>query len=108
MFINWLRIGVATLLLFALGKNPYSYYVLLRIIVFGLSIYCVYLLYNSKTKNWMFIYIILAFVFNPIIPVYLDRDIWAIIDVASAIIIIVSIFYFPSESQIIKNLFKKV
>lgn len=79
---------------------PYGYYTLLRIVVTGIAIYYAYYLYEIvKERNfWFWSLVVIAILFNPIIPIYLyDKTIWGFIDV------IVAIFFI---SLIVK--FKKV
>jgi len=103
MFIYLIRIITAILLLFALGKHPYSYYIILRIIVFATSFYLLYVTYNSGMKNWMTIFIIIVLLFNPILPIHFNKGVWAIIDISSAAAILVSILYFPKKLSIFKE-----
>lgn len=62
---------------------PYVYYTLLRIAVFGTGIYCGSLLMETKrrTSYWLFGY---ALLFNPLLPIYLTREIWLPINLAGA------------------------
>lgn len=82
------------LLLLALFPMPYGYYTLVRICICLLSGYLAYKSWQEKINLWMWIFIIIAILFNPIIPIYLCRTLWAIIDLATAII------FFASLSQL--------
>ena len=67
---------------------PYGYYTLLRIvacIVFGLLSYGAFIKSNIILGA---IAALFAIVFNPIIPVYLSKDVWTVIDIAGAISVI--------------------
>ncbi len=89
---NWFKI-IAILFLFgALADNPYSYYQFLRWIVLGVGSYSAYLAYNSGRKIWMVIFGGIALLFNPIIPFYLSRNTWQMIDVVVAILFIIALF----------------
>lgn len=82
---------VIFLLLLALLPMPYGYYTLVRICI---CLYSAFLAYKSWQKNiqlWMWIFIVIAVLFNPIIPIYLSRELWAIIDIVVAIVFFVSI-----------------
>ena len=90
---NILRFVVAILLLtWALTKLPYNYYILLRWITFIYACYSAYLTYNVQPEGWFVTYLFIALLFNPLIPPRFDRTIWDLIDVATAVYIIVSIF----------------
>ncbi|MEJ5306269.1 MAG: DUF6804 family protein [Ignavibacteria bacterium] len=84
---------IAVILLFwSLDRHPYSYYTLLRFVVFGVSVYSVYLFITIKKSNWAWIHIMIAILFNPIFPIYLDRNIWRYVDIAAAIVFLVSLY----------------
>jgi hypothetical protein len=40
---------------------------------------------------------VLALIFNPIVPIYLKKEVWTFIDLFSAIIVFVSIFFNESK-----------
>jgi len=82
----------AIALLGALAPWPYGYYQLLRFVVCGVAIYIAYMAYNWK-KIWaMWLFGFIALLFNPLIPIYLSREIWQVIDVICAVLFIVIIF----------------
>lgn len=91
MIFTIARIISAILLFVALGKHSYSYYVYLRFIICGVSIYGIYFSRKLQNINWAWTFGIVAILFNPIVPIHLNRDLWAIIDVAVAVIFLFSI-----------------
>jgi len=70
----------------------YGYYVLLRWIVTISAVFLLSLAYESKKAFWLFSMGIVAILFNPIIPVHLDKETWIIIDLVAAILFLISIF----------------
>ena len=76
------------MLLVALAPLPYGYYTLLRIVVCAAT---GYLAWSHASKlgldAWVFTLGGIAVLFNPIIPVHLEREVWAFIDVAAAVVI---------------------
>jgi hypothetical protein len=88
-----LRIVSAILLLWALSYHSYSYYTMLRFVVSGVAAYSAYISVNLKKKNWAWSFGIIAILFNPFVPIHLDKDTWAVIDVLVAIFFIVSLFF---------------
>ena len=62
---------------------PYGYYQLLRFIGFFAFGIAAYISYSSGQKIIPFVLGFMAIVFNPFIKVYLDREVWAVIDVLS-------------------------
>lgn len=89
---NWFKIIAILILLFALGQHPYGYYQLLRWVVSLAGAYSAYLAYEAENKGWLWIFVTIAILFNPIIPFYLARETWQILDVLVAIIFGVSLF----------------
>ena len=70
----------------------YGYYVLLRWVVTISAVFLLSLAYESKKTFWLFLMGIVAILFNPIIPVHLDKETWIIIDLIAAILFLISIF----------------
>jgi hypothetical protein len=72
----------SALLAFAVFPLPYGYYGLLRFCVTAVAIYCAYDSYKKKAESYYLIwFLFVAVLFNPIIPIYFDKTIWAGIDV---------------------------
>ena len=86
------RIIAAILLFLALDRHPYGYYTLLRFVVCGVTVYGVYYALELQKNAWAWTFGIIAVLFNPIIPIHLKKDIWTIIDLAVAILLLLSIF----------------
>ena len=80
------------LLVLALLKLPYGYYTFLRLFIFITS--CNYILNDSKEEksNIFYGWLIIGLLYNPIIPVYLRRDIWQTINILSILFISFSIY----------------
>ena len=89
-----LRIITILMLFIAVGNLSYSYYQILRFIVCGVSGYMTYLAFQKKKKFWIWIFGITTILFNPISPIYLEKDIWVIVDIFIAITLFISLFYF--------------
>lgn len=78
-----LPIIIAAILFFSVGDLPYGFYTFMRIVVPLLSaIYLFFAFIYTDGFNLMHIpNIIIAILWNPIIPVYLDKETWVIIDI---------------------------
>ncbi|MCM8787533.1 MAG: hypothetical protein NC935_05710 [Candidatus Omnitrophica bacterium] len=81
-----LRLISGLMLFLALGYHPYSYYITLRWIVSISSFYSGWVMSKIKRHNWAWFFFIVGVLFNPIIPVYLNRSTWQIIDFAFAVV----------------------
>jgi len=73
------------MLLLALLPCPYGYYTFLRFIVCIVAAIGSLMMYVTKHKANMTMLIFIAILFNPIIQIHLDREIWGYIDVVVAI-----------------------
>lgn len=84
----------ASLLLFlAIFNLPYGYYTFLRIIIFLIAGWCLFDEYNTigkLTLVWRIIFVLIALIFNPVLPIYLSKDVWQIIDIICSILFLVS------------------
>ena len=106
---NWFKILVVILLFLALADNPYGYYQFLRWAVLIIGSYSAYLSYEKGKNGWAWIFVIIAILFNPIIPFYLSRDIWQIIDLISGVLFLASLIKVEKTltmNKAIKNLIR--
>jgi len=71
---------------------PYLYYILLRLIIFCISVYAAYKFYKLSHGGWALVFGVIAFLFNPISPVYMSKVSWIPIDFVSAIIFFIAAF----------------
>lgn len=76
----------------ALGRQPYAYYTLLRWVVCAVAAYAAFRASVSGKVGWVWVLGIVALLFNPIIPVHLNREVWAFVDVVVVGILLASIF----------------
>jgi hypothetical protein len=93
------RVVASALLFWALARHQYGYFVLLRWVVSGVSVYCGYLSYTLKRIPWAWVFGFSALLFNPIALVRIDRQTWAYLDIATGIILLISIFFIRESIQ---------
>jgi len=86
------RVIAIVMLIIALGKNPYNYYKLLRFVVCSVCIYGVCLSQQLTKRPWIWGFSIIAVLFNPVIPLHLDRETWAVVNIAVAAGFLLSIW----------------
>ena len=83
----------AALLVLALLPLPYGYYTFLRIVVTICAAIVAYELYASEKLRLMsFLFIGIAVLFNPVIPIALNRSLWTPIDVVVAAIFCLGLY----------------
>ena len=82
----------AVVLLIALAEMPYGYYRFLRIVTCVAAAFVAYSAYAWK-KHWgVWVFGVVAVLFNPLVPIYLSREVWIPIDIAAAGLFAAGIF----------------
>jgi len=85
--MKWIAIISGVLLLLAIPHGwPYSYYILLRWFISISSAILVWGFYKSELKGWALVFASTTFLFNPILPISLNKSSWVLIDFVSATI----------------------
>lgn len=87
---GWIWPTTAALLVIAIFDLPYGYYTLLRIAVCAFAVAVFALAWNNTapSRPWPLIFVGVAIVFNPLVPVHLDRATWFYLDLGAAILIV--------------------
>jgi hypothetical protein len=80
----WIPHAVAgAMLLWALyPENPYGYYILLRWIVCPCFAYTAVQAFKRQKMNWVWILGVIAAIYNPLIPLHLNRELWSVLNLA--------------------------
>ena len=92
-----IKLILAFLFIGCLFDLPYGFYQLTRflgMVGFGLLAYDQY----QKNQTWFVVWLASAFLINPLFKISLGKELWNIIDIVWAILLILSIFL-PKESQ---------
>lgn len=82
----------AGFLMLGLASLPYGYYTLLRLVVSAAALYGVAVAVRRRAEGWAITLAVVVLLFNPIIPVHLDRATWAVLDIVAALVFVVSGF----------------
>jgi uncharacterized membrane protein len=98
---NILTIIASGFLFIALFNGlPYGYFTLLRFVVCAIGAYLAYKTYEyNKESLWVWAFGGIAVLFNPIIPIYFQRETWAIIDLIVGVFLLVSIFILKDKKH---------
>ena len=85
-----IKILLAMTLVICLLPMPYGYYTLIRFVSMGVFAYFAYNYYDKaqKATPLVFIFCLLAILFQPFIKIALGRVIWNIVDVVVAIFLV--------------------
>lgn len=78
------------MLLIALARLPYGYYVLMRWVVCAACAYAAWVASEERQGIWVWVLGALALLFNPIIPFRMHRSDWQAFDMIGAAIMFVA------------------
>ncbi len=87
------------LLLVGALPMPYGYYMLLRIVVTLVFAWAAFIVYE-KSHEWLpWLYGIITILFNPIIPIFFQKELWVVVDVLSASILFLTQRYLVDDDR---------
>ena len=73
------------MLLMALAPLPYGYFTLLRIVICLTAVFLAWFSAKLRKTFWLWIMGFIALIFNPIVPLYLGRPLWLVVDLVVAL-----------------------
>ena len=82
--------GAAVLLAVAVLPLPYGYYQLLRLVATVVFAWAAFIAFQRRSAGYGFGFAVAALLFNPVLPVYLSKALWAPIDLAAALALVLS------------------
>ena len=96
------RVATIAMLLAAVGPWPYDSFTLMRFAVCAVTTFGAYQAYKNtraavtapqrtRQQVWAWAFALIAFLFNPLIPVHLTRATWTVIDIGVALVILADI-----------------
>lgn len=92
------KVILAVLFFLCLLDMPYGYYQLVRFIgLIGFAILA-YQAFQEKNQPAIFIYVLLAILFQPFVKIALGRELWNVIDVIVSVFLIGSLFITSKKS----------
>jgi hypothetical protein len=90
MTVKQIGYVVSGMLILAIFKLPIGYYTFLRICVTGICAFFMHQEYKDSGGRLEFLVIlfaILTIIFNPFIPIHLEKGVWIFIDIGAALAI---------------------
>lgn len=104
--VQWLKenppipqiVGVAMLAWALVPANPYGYYILLRIVLCGICVFLAVKAYELKQVGWVWVLAITAVVYNPIVRIHLNREIWSVVNLATIGLLVATVFALRKKS----------
>lgn len=90
-----LPIIIAVILFISIADLPYGFYTFMRIVVPLLSAIYLFFAYmmNEEFSLMLIPNILIVILWNPVLPVYMDKDTWVIIDAIAGVSQIIMTFY---------------
>ena len=90
----------AVLLFLALANLPIGYYSLLRFVVTIGAVAVVITELEKGIGFWVIAFVIIAILFNPVLPIYLnDKSAWMPIDMIVGILFLIKTFIYKSKNK---------
>jgi len=86
-----IKVLAAIMLLVALTSLPYGYYTVLRWVVTIIAAISAFDAYSKEKAPWAWAFGGIMILFNPFVPIHLNRGIWTPIEIVTAMIFLTSI-----------------
>lgn len=87
----------AVMSVLAIFAMPYGYYIILRWVVSIAALVTAYIAYKNHKSGWVIGAVIALILWNPVAPVYLTKDMWFPLNIASAV------FFFIAPKSVSKE-----
>jgi hypothetical protein len=75
-------------LFFSAGGLPYSFYVIGKFVVFATCTWIAIETFKQNYFKWLVVFAVVAIVYNPILPLELDRSVWHQVNLATVVFLI--------------------
>ena len=79
----------AAMCFIAIGDHPYAYYTLLRVVTFVAALVGLLVAWKAQAVWAMWMFGVIALLFNPIVRVHLTKDIWQVVDALAGLAFLV-------------------
>lgn len=98
--MKYLLLICAGFLFLALANLPIGYFTFLRIVVTIGSVAVIVNEIKNGVNFWVIIFGLIAILFNPLIPIYLnDKSAWMPIDIIAAVIFLIKSFTLKKQNK---------
>ncbi len=81
-------LGAVLLLIAAVGKHPYGFYMVLRLVITVGAAYWAWRVYKAGQRAWTWMFVAVALLLNPFLPIRMQRAQWQPIDLYLGILLI--------------------
>lgn len=93
------RVLAVIMALLAVGRFPYSFYMIVRCVVSPVAAYTAFVAYQQRRTGWAWTFAALAALFNPLLPARLDKTAWQFVDLATGLLMLSSLFVLRPSTQ---------
>ena len=80
--VLWI-LGVAVIVAMS-PALPYGYYTVMRWVVCALAIWLALSARQAGQESWTWAWVVIAGIYNPIVPVHADRNVWVFVNLLTA------------------------
>jgi hypothetical protein len=80
------RLLAAGMLIGAIAASDYSYFLVLRWVVFGVAGFECFTLAQKKRYGWLWLFFLIVLLFNPLVPMRMAREAWQWFDLFAAVL----------------------
>lgn len=112
-YMIWICLVPISLMLIGMTGMPIGYYTLVRIVVCLVScLFCYSSYKNDERAGFVSIlFALIAVLFNPIFPIYLNREAWTVLDIVVSALFAIRYFIMrdidkDALGQIVRTVFK--
>jgi hypothetical protein len=84
---------IILLLLAVVGKWPYGFYVLLRLVICGSAAYLAFAAHSLDKRAWIWLMGATALLFNPVVRIPMARSSWQVVDFVAALVFAASLLF---------------
>jgi hypothetical protein len=81
-------LGAVLLLIAAVGKHPYGFYMVLRLVITVGAVRWAWRVYKVGQRAWTWMFVTVALLLNPFLPIRMQRAQWQQIDLYLGILLI--------------------
>ena len=92
-------LAAAAMLLGAMAHWPYGYYTLLRWVTCLAGAFVAFLAFAWEKPRFAWPAVGVAILFNPLVPIHLDRETWRHIDIGTAVAFLAAAFLVTTDEE---------
>lgn len=80
----------AAMLIFGAAPLPYGYFTLLRLVATIVFAWAAFETYGREKQYLPWVFGLFALLFNPIVKIYLPKEVWAFIDIGAGLLLLLT------------------